>query len=292
MYVLSNIIHTLERYMYSTPESPTIKHCAQCGVQFTPHKLVGQRQRFCCDACRTAWKIANERAAITCTCKHCGVEFQPKKRNRNQFCSRACAYAFGHPDKRKPKPEPKPLSKCEICGKEVASAWAKTCSAECAVERNRRKSQQWFESKSQRDRSPRACKECGTVFAPIYGDLRKSFCCRRCARAWGKRRSGKPNGTFNHVARKRLRVMFGDAWRDHYEPISKRKVFERDRWRCQLCGAKLKRTKQWYPGQASIDHIVPLAFGGDHKYANVQACCMECNSKKGATVQGQQRLIG
>jgi 5-methylcytosine-specific restriction endonuclease McrA len=77
-----------------------------------------------------------------------------------------------------------------------------------------------------------------------------------------------------------------------YESINKRRVFERDKWQCQLCGCKVKRTAQWHPRQATIDHIVPLALGGEHKYANVQTACMECNSKKGATVQGQQRLFG
>ena len=33
--------------------------------------------------------------------------------------------------------------------------------------------------------------------------------------------------------------------------------------------------------QGHVDHIVPLSKGGDHKKANLQACCKQCNMAKG-----------
>lgn len=282
--------------MYSTSNSSVVKHCQQCGAEFTPHPFVGKRQRFCSDACRNAAQAKCYRASIVCTCRHCGKQFQPKKIDRDQYCSRECAFAYrqlhGFPERRKPTAQPQSLLTCEICGKPCKRKGAKTCSDECRKEHKRRTSREWYESQSQRDRSPRPCKECGKTFVPEYGNKRRVYCSGKCMRRAGKRSSRKLTGTFNHTARKRLRLMHGDSWRSMYETINKRRVFERDKWKCQLCGRKVKRTNKWNPLQATIDHIVPLALGGEHKYTNVQTACMECNSKKGATIQGQQRVVG
>lgn len=340
MDVSRTINHTLERHMYSTPESPNVKHCDQCGETFTPspskkknqrfcsaecraahtsglrrkpeprskrcdqcgakfdpHKLSHTRQRFCSDACRSAWTTEHGRVAIVCVCRHCGQEFQPKKRDRDQFCSRECSRAYfelhGHPQRRKPKAEPQPMPTCEICGQPCKRRGSKTCSPECNRERVNRKGREYWEAKAE-SKSPRPCKECGVVFVPEYGNKRRVFCSDECADTNAKRiqRKQKYNGNFNGAIRKRLRHMYGESWRSKYERINKRRVFERDKWRCQLCGCKVRRTKEWNTRQATIDHIVPIALGGEHSYANVQTACMECNSKKGATIQGQQRLFG
>jgi 5-methylcytosine-specific restriction endonuclease McrA len=33
-----------------------------------------------------------------------------------------------------------------------------------------------------------------------------------------------------------------------------------------------------------VDHVVPLARGGEHSYANTQPACPPCNMSKGARV--------
>jgi hypothetical protein len=50
-------------------------------------------------------------------------------------------------------------------------------------------------------------------------------------------------------------------------------VFTRDRYRCKSCGAGKKLT---------IDHINPVAKGGDESFENLQTLCRSCNSSKGA----------
>ena len=266
--------------MHSTPNSPTIKHCAQCGVQFTPHKLVGQRQRFCCNACRTAWQIANGRAALNCTCKHCGVEFQPKKRDRNQFCSRACAFAFGHPERRKSRPEPKQVPLCAVCGKLCNRADAKTCSSECRAEWNRSVAREWSARKSERQLRPRRCKECGHVFTPEYGDKRQRYCSKQCMRKQ-TRRIGKA------IRRARIR---NATLVEAIDPIS---VFRRDGWRCKLCGCRTPKRLRGTTDDCApeLDHVVPLAKGGAHSYANTQCACRKCNQAKGVTIAGQAALL-
>lgn len=56
-------------------------------------------------------------------------------------------------------------------------------------------------------------------------------------------------------------------------------VAERDRWRCGICG---KRVGQMTTGRrsASLDHIVPLARGGQNLYVNVQLVHLVCNWSK------------
>jgi hypothetical protein len=65
-------------------------------------------------------------------------------------------------------------------------------------------------------------------------------------------------------------------------------LLERDKWRCGICGKRIASRDD-----ASMDHIVPLADGGEHALANVQAAHRKCNYAKGARGGGEQtRLLG
>lgn len=62
-------------------------------------------------------------------------------------------------------------------------------------------------------------------------------------------------------------------------------VFERDNWICQLCGYPVSKLRgRETIDVASLDHIIPLAKGGKHSYANTQLAHFTCNSRKGARV--------
>jgi hypothetical protein len=77
-----------------------------------------------------------------------------------------------------------------------------------------------------------------------------------------------------------------------YEVIDPQRVFERDGWKCQLCGRK---TAGIFPDPRAptLDHIVPLSKGGDHLYTNVQCACFECNSlKRDGSANDQLLLLG
>lgn len=54
--------------------------------------------------------------------------------------------------------------------------------------------------------------------------------------------------------------------------LVRRAVFERDGWRCVLCGGA---------GRLEADHVVPLARGGaPFDMANLQTLCRTCNIAK------------
>lgn len=65
------------------------------------------------------------------------------------------------------------------------------------------------------------------------------------------------------------------------ESFKKKEIFERDNWKCGLCGKPVnKRLKHPDPGSASLDHIIPLSRGGSHTRDNVQLAHLRCNCSK------------
>jgi 5-methylcytosine-specific restriction endonuclease McrA len=57
-------------------------------------------------------------------------------------------------------------------------------------------------------------------------------------------------------------------------PEVRKYVFERDKYQCQSCGQTAKET------DLSIDHIIPLARGGQNDISNLQTLCRTCNLGK------------
>lgn len=55
---------------------------------------------------------------------------------------------------------------------------------------------------------------------------------------------------------------------------NRRKVFERDSYKCRYCGKQLTRFS------ATLDHIQPVAEHGDNSYDNLVTACLHCNSKR------------
>lgn len=55
----------------------------------------------------------------------------------------------------------------------------------------------------------------------------------------------------------------------------RKRVFERDAYRCILCGT-------WR--DLTLDHFYPESLGGETSFENLRTLCRSCNSKKGARV--------
>lgn len=64
--------------------------------------------------------------------------------------------------------------------------------------------------------------------------------------------------------------------------IDKLELFNRDQWRCGICGLAIDRFLSWPDlGSASVDHITPVATGGDvWDESNLQAAHLGCNIRK------------
>lgn len=87
-------------------------------------------------------------------------------------------------------------------------------------------------------------------------------------------------------AKARRRAVERGVQADQIDPI---KVFERDRWRCHMCGRKTDRSKRGTPNMDApeLDHLVTLAEGGPHTWGNVACACRRCNHTKGSASRGQ-----
>jgi hypothetical protein len=52
------------------------------------------------------------------------------------------------------------------------------------------------------------------------------------------------------------------------------KVYERDAYKCRYCEKQLTRFT------ATLDHVTPIAEGGDNGFGNLVTACLGCNSRK------------
>ena len=66
-----------------------------------------------------------------------------------------------------------------------------------------------------------------------------------------------------------------DADIDYYNVRENRiKVYERDAYKCRYCEKQLTRFT------ATLDHVRPVAEGGDNSFENLATACLGCNSRK------------
>ena len=212
-------------------------------------------------------------------CQQCGASFKPKAKGRVTFCSRGCAFAYKQANaKEKPLRLPRP---CTICGIPLPSNRWCFCSHACTQESARRyQRKRWEEQKygPVGKKVTNVCRECGEDFSPPYGKRFRTFCSDECGERYS-RRVGKA------ARRARLR-------RVRVESVDPRQIWERDGWRCGVCGGKIPRTaKVPHPKAATIDHIIPLARGGNHESLNLQAAHFICNATKNHRGCGQLRLM-
>lgn len=126
------------------------------------------------------------------------------------------------------------------------------------------------------------CEDCGQVggFNPF-----KSFIC--------------PNCSFDRATdnRGRSRAIRDEAMRAGDRAINWRPLGDRDSWRCHLCQRSVPKkagTGKQKNG-ATVDHLVPIVDGGEHRWENVALAHWSCNVSRGARASEhgvQLRLIG
>lgn len=149
----------------------------------------------------------------------------------------------------------------------------RTCSMRCQAARV---SKLLHGKKKQAARTGLVCAECGTGFAT---SRKTKLICNRCVQR-KYHNHGKPE---KRAKRKGVPYVYG---------IKPERVFDRDRWHCQLCGCKTPQRLRGknQPRSPEVDHIIPISQGGGHTWDNVQCACRKCNIDKRAQVRGQFRL--
>lgn len=208
-----------------------------------------------------------------CICQYCKKSFMPKKADRTKYCSREC-YFQAKSNKSKEKKLIKEIERksraCKICGKTLPEdiIHGVYCSDNCRRENARRID---VEINIKKKKVEIKCKECGKIFIPVYGDKRRTFCSKECGNKNSRRKR-----RVKHKERAEKNGVF-------YEPVDTLKVFERDKWTCQICHKKLNPLNRGtiLPDAPELDHIIPWAKGGEHSYSNTQCLCRSCNATKG-----------
>lgn len=251
------------------------RQCHHCGEVFEPKSK--KTQKFCGPECQQL-----SRKPKPCVCLYCGETYVPKRSDRDKYCCREHAFAAREDATITRGIEPIIVSVCPHCGGHTKSA-GRYCGDACISASLRRRAYEREKVNHDASVEPRACKHCGEDFTPEYGSKRRDFCSKNCARKYGRRVARQRYGTnFNERARKYFRRIYGEVLPIMYERISRKKVLQRDRWLCGICGKPIDRDATApEPLSASVDHVIALASGGSHTYENVQAAHFECNWKKG-----------
>lgn len=227
-------------------------------------------------------------ARLQASCGRCGVSFSGRK--NKVFCGQRCKKRDWQDRTGYKPPAPKVCSywagHCARCGKAHGARrpWAQCpqCVADRARESNRVAAIDAAKALHRARAKVTQCGGCGVEFCSIYGAGNTRFCpCCASARDKAHRRAQKA---------KRRAVERG-LEAQSIDPLV---VFDRDHWRCQLCGVKTPKTARggYSDNAPELDHILPLSKGGAHRYDNVQCACRKCNLEKSDRPLGQMLLIG
>lgn len=264
-----------------------VNECRFCREQFT---VETPRQRFCGHGCAQRHNLAKQITKNIRCCEHCRTIFDagpPSGQDcaHGRFCSASCYHEnrTGGSVLRKSRTRLLRIlssyKPCETCGDTFVSTQGhKTCSLTCA--QKRQALLEWRKLLLPSIGVEITCRECGVWFTPIYATNKRRFCTTEC----GQRHS-------HRISKKRRRARSRGVKNESVDPL---KVFERDNWRCQLCGYNTHKARRgtWHYKAPELDHIMPLAHGGEHTYRNTQCSCRSCNQKKSDGIGGQLRLIG
>lgn len=140
-------------------------------------------------------------------------------------------------------------------------------------------------AKERRGEAATVCQACARTFA-AHPYRPQKFCSSACSnvakaaltRKWPTEKESRAAATDRRRTRK-----FGVG----YERFTRRSIYERDSWICQICKWPVDRGD--VPDahlRPALDHIHPLSKQGAHARANVQCAHWICNSRKGSKLDG------
>lgn len=294
--------------------------CEKCKAVFE----CGSRGRVpqFCKNCKTGG-----RSTVAVECRHCGKVFGCRNKGKGKFCSRKCVGDFNRGQHKGGR-----RYKCIECGKEFARHYGNHfgmyCSQDCYWTRKRRtgairkaekerarilraeakgidKDRRKAEKEAIR-KSRLRCWFCknqmpdGLVAGHPGSGNYSRFCSLECDQQYRKQskerqkerrrkmRAGRVCGS--HCARARRRGL------PRVYSITLRKIADRDRHICQLCG--IQTLMVFVSGDdtsPTIDHIVPLGHPLNtvhgHTWENTQLACFACNCKrKGRQIEDELLL--
>jgi 5-methylcytosine-specific restriction endonuclease McrA len=130
----------------------------------------------------------------------------------------------------------------------------------------------------------RLCPDCASVLS------KRQIRCAPCRDVQAKHINRNSPARRADKARRKAMGRGRAVGAERFDPLE---VLARDGWRCHICGISTpKRLRGTYHDQApELDHITPLALGGQHTRQNTACACRKCNIAKGSRPLGQLRLV-
>lgn len=218
-------------------------------------------------------------------CQKCGDDFewirQPGQRGRKKiYCSDRCSWRARYVPRERTRRDP--LASSAMASSAAAARWAKTT----PEERSRAASKAASARFTDEQRAAAATRRADL-------DARRDMPCPYCGDSVGRPGRVKCPKDECHLAHNAAkmrgrtaftRALSAGAVAERFEP---RDVYERDGWICGICDLPVDSTGRFKFPEAdsvSLDHIIPLARGGDHTRANTQCAHLYCNIHKGARI--------
>ena len=252
-----------------------------CGVRF-----LKVRNQLRCQPCvdKNKAKIQEVRGLAPRACRVCGKAIT--QRDMRVFCSSTCkaidrrAYDRSVQKKYREKRHQAVQVICDVCGTSFTARnrTYKRCSKRCRAAAHCLEVQRRHDKQNHNAVEERHCARCDRKFLVRKTNGHKKYCSSHCSSR------ALPN---SHRRRARYYGV-------NYESINPITVFNRDGWRCQVCGVRTpKKARGTYQQNApELDHRIPMVLGGSHTWDNVQCACRSCNAEKGGTkVIGQLHLF-
>ena len=251
-------------------DSTRLKCCEHCRTPFTS---VIAKARYCSDKCQRAHYRQTHKPNKThgpYTCRECSAVFYRDNDRRTTFCTRECNFATRKRMQAVTSQQEAEKQRHHLVVRHESRALARIAKAVSS--------------------RTAACNCCGDSFIRRRHAMTQ-FCSVDCRKSQIKAHKSKSRASPAGRAYKARRKAIGRGCNgaDRIDPI---KVFERDKWRCHLCGAKTPKSLRGTTDDRApeLEHIVSLADGGSHTWGNVACSCRLCNQAKGSGSFGQLGL--
>lgn len=254
------------------------RSCKGCGVEFQTtdprkwfHKGGCGRAKF--EKQTNAWLLVNRPNFPTEPCLTCGAPVVQYRKRRYDGDMRRCSTSCFADSRRIAGPTASELAK--------SKRMIRICSA-CKKPRH----------------SYRPCKHCSKKKRLLLLQLRNRLRwlmpkqCTGCGETFNRYGQGWRCDSCKEYTDRQLRQIrrLRQSRNGAYDRgIDYKSLYDRAGGQCAICRTACADPSvwrgwdgcTWMPTAPTVDHIIPLAKGGSHTWANVQLACIACNSLKG-----------
>ena len=124
--------------------------------------------------------------------------------------------------------------------------------------------------------------------ASAYARGRRCDVCREGNAAqsakWALKYAAERGENYSSTWRRKFRAEHGfwpqGSGFDFVDIPTRRAIYERDGWTCQLCDGPVDPDAAEHAQRASLDHIVPQSRGGSHDPSNLRMAHVGCNARR------------